>query len=104
MLTTTINKATTTQTFEDKARQYAEVESAFDEASGPNEVGSPMPGVIVNLKVKEGDTVVEGEPLATLSAMKMETVIPASVSGTVKHVAVNIGDKVEGDDLLVEIE
>jgi len=73
-------------------------------ASGPNEVGSPMPGVIVNLKVKEGDTVTEGEPLATLSAMKMETVIPASASGVVKHVAVNIGDKVDGDDLLVEIE
>ena len=73
-------------------------------ASGHNEVGSPMPGVIVNLKVKEGDTVTEGEPLATLSAMKMETVIPASASGVVKHVAVNIGDKVDGDDLLVEIE
>ncbi|KAL7427377.1 hypothetical protein ACHAXM_000824 [Skeletonema potamos] len=73
-------------------------------ASGPNEVGSPMPGVIVNLKVKEGDVVTEGEPLATLSAMKMETVIPASVSGVIKHIAVNIGDKVEGDDLLVEIE
>ncbi len=40
---TITNKATTTQTFEDKARQYAEVESAFDEASGPNEVGSPTP-------------------------------------------------------------
>jgi len=73
-------------------------------ASGPNEVGSPMPGVIVNLKVKEGDSVTEGEPLATLSAMKMETVIPASASGVVKHIAVNIGDKVDGDDLLVEIE
>jgi pyruvate carboxylase len=73
-------------------------------ASGPNEVGSPMPGVIVKLQVKEGDTVEEGEPLATLSAMKMETVIPASRSGVVRHVAVNIGDKVEGDDLLVEIE
>eukprot|EP00986_Skeletonema_menzelii_P012247 scaffold6677_cov155-Skeletonema_menzelii.AAC.16 len=73
-------------------------------ASGPNEVGSPMPGVIVNLKVKEGDIVTEGEPLATLSAMKMETVIPASTSGVVKHIAVNIGDKVDGDDLLVEIE
>jgi len=73
-------------------------------ASGPNEVGSPMPGVIVGLKVKEGDKIQEGDPLATLSAMKMETVIPATASGVVKHVAVNVGDKVEGDDLLVEIE
>jgi len=73
-------------------------------ASGPNEVGSPMPGVIVGLKVKEGDKIQEGDPLATLSAMKMETVIPATTSGVVKHVAVNVGDKVEGDDLLIEIE
>ena len=73
-------------------------------ASGPNEVGAPMPGVIVGLKVKEGDSIEEGDPLATLSAMKMETVIPATASGVVKHIAVNIGDKVEGDDLLVEIE
>ena len=63
-----------------------------------------MPGVIVNLNVKEGDIVAEGEPLATLSAMKMDTIIPASTSGVVKHIVVNIGDNVEGDDLLVEIE
>eukprot|EP00569_Conticribra_weissflogii_P007189 CAMPEP_0171351004 /NCGR_PEP_ID=MMETSP0878-20121228/37862_1 /TAXON_ID=67004 /ORGANISM="Thalassiosira weissflogii, Strain CCMP1336" /LENGTH=1237 /DNA_ID=CAMNT_0011856113 /DNA_START=103 /DNA_END=3816 /DNA_ORIENTATION=- len=73
-------------------------------ASGPNEVGSPMPGVIVGLKIKEGDVVKEGDALATLSAMKMETVIPATAAGVVKHIAVNVGDKVEGDDLLVEIE
>jgi len=73
-------------------------------ASGPNEVGSPMPGVIVGLKVKEGDMIQEGDMLATLSAMKMETVIRATASGVVKYVSVHIGDKVEGDDLLVEIE
>ena len=73
-------------------------------ASGDGEIGSPMPGVIVGLKVKEGDVIQEGEALLTLSAMKMETVIPATSSGVVKHIAVNVGDKVEGDDLLVEIE
>jgi len=73
-------------------------------AEGPNEVGSPMPGVIVALKVKEGDIIKEGDPLATLSAMKMETVIPATASGVVKYIPVSIGDKVEGDELLVEID
>jgi biotin carboxyl carrier protein len=63
-----------------------------------------MPGVIVGLKVKEGDEVEEGTPLATLSAMKMETVIPATAAGVVKHISVNIGDKVEAEDILVEIE
>ena len=73
-------------------------------ASGPNEIGSPMPGVIVGLKVKEGDSVEEGDPLATLSAMKMETVIPATRAGVVKQVSVNVGDKIDGDDLLLTIE
>jgi pyruvate carboxylase len=75
-----------------------------EKATGPNQVGSPMPGVVVGLKVHAGDEVAEGESVATLSAMKMETSIPATVSGTVKRVVVNVGDKVEGDDLILEIE
>merc|ERR1712127_886099 len=73
-------------------------------AEGPNEVGSPMPGVIVGLMVKEGDVIAEGDPLATLSAMKMETVIPATASGVVKYIPVTLGDKVEGDELIAEID
>lgn len=72
--------------------------------SGTGDVGSPMSGVIVGIKVKVGDQVEEGETLATLSAMKMETSIPATKSGVVKRVVVNVGDKVEGDDMLMEIE
>lgn len=75
-----------------------------EKAKGPNEVGSPMPGVVIGLKVKAGDEVTEGETVAVLSAMKMETSIPSSVAGTVKRVLVNVGDSVEGDDLLMEIE
>jgi len=67
-------------------------------------VGSPMPGVVVDVKVKAGDIVKEGEQLVVLSAMKMETVIPAPTSGKVTKVSVNTGDKVDGDDLVVTIE
>eukprot|EP00592_Proboscia_alata_P005794 CAMPEP_0194373550 /NCGR_PEP_ID=MMETSP0174-20130528/22030_1 /TAXON_ID=216777 /ORGANISM="Proboscia alata, Strain PI-D3" /LENGTH=1242 /DNA_ID=CAMNT_0039152713 /DNA_START=126 /DNA_END=3854 /DNA_ORIENTATION=+ len=74
-----------------------------EKAGGEGTVGSPMSGVIVGLKVKIGDIVKEGEPVATLSAMKMETVIPATKAGVVERVLVNVGDKVEGDDLLVTI-
>lgn len=74
-----------------------------EKAKEANQVGSPMPGVIVGLKVHAGLEVKEGEPVATLSAMKMETSIPATVSGIVSRVVVNVGDKVDGDDLILEI-
>jgi len=81
------------------------VEGAVREKAGaPGTVGSPMPGVVVGVLVKPGDEINEGETVATLSAMKMETSVPATVSGVVKRVTVNVGDKVDGDDLLVEIE
>jgi pyruvate carboxylase len=79
-------------------------QAAREKASGPGAVGAPMPGVIVGVGVKVGDKIKEGEAVATMSAMKMETSIPATASGTVARVLVNVGDKVEGDDLLVQIE
>jgi pyruvate carboxylase len=78
--------------------------SVREKAGAPGTVGSPMPGVIVSVKVKPGDIINEGDTVATLSAMKMETSIPATTSGVVKRVVVNVGDKVNGDDLLIEIE
>ena len=63
-----------------------------------------MPGVVVSVKVKPGDAITEGEPLMVLSAMKMETVIPATASGVVSRLLVTAGDKVEGNDLLALIE
>lgn len=75
-----------------------------EKATQPNHVGAPMTGVVVGLKVTEGNRVEEGEPVATLSAMKMETSIPAPVAGVVKRVLVTVGAKVDGDDLLMEIE
>ena len=79
-------------------------ESKREKAGAPGTVGSPMPGVIVGLKVKIGDTVQEGEAVASLSAMKMESNIPATASGKVTRILVNVGDKVEGDDLIMTIE
>lgn len=66
---------------------------------------TPTPPVALNPhQVKPGDVVKEGEKIAVLSAMKMETVIPAPKSGTVSRVLVSAGDKVEGDDLLAVID
>ncbi len=67
-------------------------------------IGAPMPGVILDVKVKAGDRVEKGDKLAILSAMKMEMVVHAPISGVVKSVSVEPGMKLEGEDLLLEIE
>ena len=65
-------------------------------------VASPMAGVIKSVLVKEGDSVISGQSLAVLEAMKMENAITAPVAGTVKSIGVAAGDTVnEGHVLLV---
>lgn len=54
----------------------------------------PLPGVIIGISVKIGDTVVPGQRVATLEAMKMENSIEAEKSGVVKAIHINVGDSV----------
>lgn len=67
-------------------------------------IGAPMPGTVIEIKVKEGDVVKKGETLVVLSAMKMETVVKSPVDGKIKSVSIVNGQKIEGDDLLLEID
>jgi len=67
-------------------------------------VGAPMPGVVLDVKVKVGDHIERQQPLVVLSAMKMEMVVQSPVDGVVKNVAVERGMRLEGGDLLVDIE
>ncbi|KAH8060664.1 pyruvate carboxylase [Aureococcus anophagefferens] len=64
-----------------------------------DQVGAPMPGVVVAVNVKEGDVVKKGETLFVLSAMKMESTIVAPQDGTVDSILINSGDSVEAEDL-----
>ncbi|KAM7289458.1 pyruvate carboxylase, mitochondrial isoform X1 [Ixodes scapularis] len=67
-------------------------------------VGAPMPGTVIDVKVKEGQEVKKGDALVVLSAMKMEMVVQAPVAGVVKKIIVTKDMKLQGDDLLLEIE
>jgi len=71
--------------------------------SKPGDVGAPMSGVVVEVRVKQGSTVKKGDPLAVLSAMKMEMVISSPFSGTVDSIEVNQGDSVNSQDLVAKI-
>lgn len=68
------------------------------------QVGAPMPGSVMEIKVKPGDKVEKGAALVVLSAMKMEMVVQAPVAGVVKSIDINVGMRLEGDDLLLTIE
>lgn len=81
----------------------APVASAPKPAAGASgAIKSPLPGIIVDVDVKVGDTVAVGQKVAVLEAMKMENVINADHGGKVVAVCVNKGDSVlEGTDLIV---
>lgn len=66
-------------------------------------VGAPFSGV-VTIQVAEGDSISAGQTVATIEAMKMEAAITAPLSGTIGRVAFHQPTRVEGGDLLVQIE
>lgn len=69
-----------------------------------NDIKAPMPGLILEVNVKEGDEVKEGDYLLVLEAMKMENTLTAPRDGVVKSVTVSKKDTVEKNQLLIEME
>ena len=69
---------------------------------GKSGVKSPLPGVILDIKVKEGDEVKKGQTIIILEAMKMENSINADKDGKVTAINVSKGESVlEGTDLVI---
>ncbi len=79
---------------------------AMYEAAGGAEasVRAPLPGRIIDLRVKAGDTVSKGQPLLVLEAMKMEHTLAAPSDGTIKSVRYAVGEQVTEGAELVEFE
>jgi len=67
------------------------------------EVKAPLPGNIMQLFVKEGDTVAKGQKLLVYEAMKMENTLTCDKEGTVQKLRVSPGDSVLQGDVLMEI-
>jgi pyruvate carboxylase len=72
-------------------------------ANNPGEVGAPMSGIVVEVRVKAGHDVKTGDPLCVLSAMKMETVVSSPVSGKIEEILVKEADSLNAGDLICRI-
>lgn len=83
-----------------EARGGAKVELA----DGQESVEAPMPGTILSVLVREGDSVAEGDTLMVLEAMKMENEILAPRSGLVKSLGASEGSTVDTGDKLIILE
>ena len=77
---------------------------AKESTTGAGEkVNSPLPGVIIEVSVKEGQAVKAGQKVAVLEAMKMENEIPAPKDGTITEIHVHKGDSLQEGDPVVTI-
>ncbi|WP_053955577.1 biotin/lipoyl-containing protein [Inediibacterium massiliense] len=84
-----------------KAAPKPQPQKAAKAPVGGNTVTAPMPGTILDIKVKEGDTVDNGQVLLILEAMKMENEIMAPLAGKVVSIHTTKGASVNAGDVLV---
>jgi biotin carboxyl carrier protein len=73
-------------------------------SSKVNDLKAPMPGLIVDIKVKVGDTVKKGDTILILEAMKMENVLKATGEGIIKAIKITPKQNVEKNQVMIEFE
>lgn len=70
----------------------------------PMEIGANIPGNIVKILVKEGETITEKQPIAVIEAMKMETNILAACAGVVERIYVSEGQQVKAGEMVAKLK
>lgn len=96
-----VRKAAAPRPTAPKAAPKAAPKPVAPAPAGGNSVTAPMPGTILDIKVKEGDTVQSGQVLLILEAMKMENEIMAPAAGKVVSIHTSKGASVSAGDVLV---
>ena len=76
----------------------------FANEDDPMEIGANIPGNILKILVKEGETVEEKQPIAVIEAMKMETNILATAKGIVDTIYVHEGQQVKAGELVAKLK
>lgn len=69
-----------------------------------NNIKAPMPGLVLDLKVMEGQHVKKNDAILILEAMKMENILKSPCDGLIKRIKVEVKEKVEKNQVLVEFE
>ncbi len=88
------------EVMDERQQRLMKSSSGFGESQGEQVVRSPMPGLIVEIRVQEGQPVKKGDPLCVLESMKMENEIKSPKAGTVARVHIGKGDNVEQNRVL----
>ena len=88
----------------DRSLEPSTPQAVQAEPGNAKQVGSTMPGMVVTVAVKVGDSVKKGQKLLSLEAMKMETTVAAEADGKVAEVLVTAGSQVATGDLLIRFE
>ena len=88
----------------DAESKYLKSRGKKSDVEEENTILCPMPGKIVKIPVKVGDTVKSGQTAIIVSAMKMESEYKVKKNGVIKEVLVKEGDTVEGNQALIVIE
>ncbi|GGD57784.1 acetyl-CoA carboxylase biotin carboxyl carrier protein subunit [Muriicola marianensis] len=82
-------------------QQIARMGFSLGSAKNITTITAPMPGLILEIKTREGEEVKEDSPLLILEAMKMENVITSPREGIIKNVSVKVGETVDKKQLLI---
>ena len=82
-----------------------QTQKPVNESNGDTKsVKAPLPGVIIDIVVSEGDPIAYGQELCVLEAMKMKNTIRANREGRIKKIHISVGDQVQHSALLMEFE
>ncbi len=97
-------KRYTIQVEDERARLLKKVGGAQAAPGGEFQLKSPMPGLVIEVPVKEGDQVSKGDNLIILESMKMQNELKAPRDGQVIRVNASSGDSVQQDSILLVLD
>ncbi|MBT3992153.1 MAG: pyruvate carboxylase [Rhodospirillaceae bacterium] len=89
---------------DDHSQESTRPTNRIAEATNPNHVGAPMPGIVSSVIAEPGKKVLQGDTMLSIEAMKMETAVNAERDGVIAEVVVEIGSQIGAKDLLVVFE